>query len=217
MGTDEIIPLVKRKIPTIVGFDPVSRSNTIGEEARLTGLSGKTTVFNFKPVFGLGDKEFAGNKKYWYWVPPTPEHKEHAESFSAKDAGQRFLEILLRGVQMPEKMIIGEPAIRDQNWKENFRRHIRDIFRSMKLAEPDFFPEPFAVFQYYRHVDKTLPLTDHPEIVLIIDMGGGTFNCCIIRTTSMGSWRVAAPPRCPSVYRLRCVADRKLTDSFFSE
>jgi len=186
MGTDEIIPLVKRKIPTIVGFDPVSRSNTIGEEARLTGLSGKTTVFNFKPVFGLGDKEFAGNKKYWYWVPPTPEHKEHAESFSAKDAGQRFLEILLRGVQMPEKMIIGEPAIRDQNWKENFRRHIRDIFRSMKLAEPDFFPEPFAVFQYYRHVDKTLPLTDHPEIVLIIDMGGGTFNCCIIRTTEHG-------------------------------
>jgi hypothetical protein len=186
MGSDQIVPLVKRRIPTIVGFDPVSRSNTIGEEARRMGLSGKTTIFNFKPLFGLGDKEFAGSKKYWYWVPPTPEHKERAESFSAKEAAQRFLEILFRGVQMPEKMIIGEPAIRDQTWKENFRRHIRDIFLSMKLPEPDFFPEPFAVFQYYRHVDKTLPFANCPEIVLILDMGGGTFSSCIIRTTEYG-------------------------------
>jgi hypothetical protein len=51
-----------------VGFDPVSQSHTIGDEARRIGLNGKTTVFNFKPVLGQGDKEFASNKKYWYWV-----------------------------------------------------------------------------------------------------------------------------------------------------
>jgi hypothetical protein len=58
MSTDEIVPLVKKKISTIVGFDPASQSYTIGDEARRIGLKGKTTVFNFKPVFGLGDKEF---------------------------------------------------------------------------------------------------------------------------------------------------------------
>src|SRR5947207_536107 len=49
-----------------------------------------------------------------------------------------------------------------------------------------FFRNRFAVFQYYRHIHKTLPVTNRPEIVLIIDAGGGTFNSCIIRTTQQG-------------------------------
>ena len=128
MSADEIVPLVKKTIPTIVGFDPASQSHTIGDEARRIGLDGKTTVFNFKPVFGLGDKEFSSNKKYWYWVPATPEHKERIETFTAKEAGQRFLQSLFIGIEAPARLIIGEPAIRDQTWKENFRRHIRDVF-----------------------------------------------------------------------------------------
>lgn len=186
MSADEIVPLVKKTIPTIVGFDPASQAHTIGDEARRIGLNGKTTVFNFKPAFGLGDKEFSTNKKYWYWLPATPEHPEHVETFTAKEAGQRFLQNLFAGVEIPARLIIGEPAIRDQTWKENFRRHMRDVFSSIGLAEPIFFPEPFAVFQYYRHIDKTLPVTNRAEIVLIIDIGGGTFNSCIIRTTEQG-------------------------------
>lgn len=186
MSTEEIVPLVKQRIPTIVGFDPVSQSNTIGDEARRIGLNGKTNVFNFKPVFGLADKEFSGPKKYWYSIPGTSEHSGRTETFTAKEAGQRFLETLFTGIQMPEKLIIGEPAIRDQTWKENFRRHMRDIFSEMRLAEPVFFPEPFAAFQYYRHIDKSFPVASRAEIVLIIDIGGGTFNSCIIRTTEQG-------------------------------
>jgi Fic family protein len=186
MSTDEIVPLVKKTIPTIVGFDPVSQSHTIGDEARRMGLNGKTTVFNFKPAFGLGDKEFSGNKKYWYWVPETSEHGQRTETFTAKEASQRFLQNLFTGIDMPERLIIGEPAIREQTWKENFRRHMRDMFSTIGLSEPIFFPEPFAVFQYYRHIDKTLPVANRPEIILIIDIGGGTFNSCIIRTTEQG-------------------------------
>jgi fido (protein-threonine AMPylation protein) len=186
MRSDEIVPLVKKTIPTIVGFDPASQSHTIGDEARRIGLHGKTTVFNFKPAFGLGDKEFSSNKKYWYWVPATAEHSETKETFTAKEAAQRFLQTLFKGVEIPTRLIVGEPAIRDQTWKENFRRHIRDVFTSVGLTEPIFFPEPFAVFQYYRHIDGTLPVSDKPEIVLIIDIGGGTFNSCIIRTTAQG-------------------------------
>jgi molecular chaperone DnaK (HSP70) len=83
-------------------------------------------------------------------------------------------------------VIIGEPAIRDETWKANFRRHIREVFEDLRLSDPFFFPEPFAVFQYYRHVEKNLPVVDRPEIILILDIGGGTFNSCIIRTTEQG-------------------------------
>jgi Fic family protein/molecular chaperone DnaK (HSP70) len=186
MGSEEIVPLVKKRIPTIVGFDPVTQTNSIGDQARLIGLDGKTTVFNFKPVFGMPDTEFNLKGRYWYAVPGPSEQGPRREAFSAKQAGQRFLETLFRNIQPPEKLIVGEPATRDQLWKDRFRGHMREIFSLMHLAEPVFFPEPFAVFQYYRHVDKTLPVAEHPEIVLIIDIGGGTFNSCIIRTTEQG-------------------------------
>ena len=41
MSTDEIVPLVKKKISTIVGFDPASQPYTIGDEARRIGLKGE--------------------------------------------------------------------------------------------------------------------------------------------------------------------------------
>jgi hypothetical protein len=68
MAEDEIIPLTKEQIPTIVGFDLQSNTYTIGEAARLSSLqgSGKTAVLNFKPAFGAGDKEFGKDKDYWF-------------------------------------------------------------------------------------------------------------------------------------------------------
>src|ERR1700752_3910398 len=105
MNSGDIVPLVKKTIPTIVGFDPASLSHTIGDEARRIGLNGKTTVFNFKPSFGLGDKEFSENKKYWYWLPATAEHPEHVETFTAKEAAQRFLQSLFIGVEIPARLI----------------------------------------------------------------------------------------------------------------
>lgn len=186
MSREDIVPLIKQKIPTIVGFDREAQLNTIGDAARRIGLDGKTTVFNFKPAFGQGDKDFSGTKKYWYWIPETAEHPQKTETFTAKEASQRFLQTLFQGVDIPDKLIVGEPAIRDQTWKENFRRHMREVFSGLGLSEPAFFPEPFAVFQYYRHVDKSLPVANRAELVLIIDIGGGTFNSCIIRTTEQG-------------------------------
>lgn len=106
--------------------------------------------------------------------------KHYIETFSAKGAALHFLERLFTGVQMPEKVIVGEPAVRNETWRENFRRHMREVFSELGIAQLDFFPEPFAVFQYYRHVAKAFPVAKGAEIVLIIDIGGGTFNSCII-------------------------------------
>lgn len=81
MLTEELIPLTKQRIPTIVGYDAWSNTYTIGEEARRTGLNGKTTVFNFKTEFGAEDKEFS-SKKYWISVP-----KEGRSPFESPSAG----------------------------------------------------------------------------------------------------------------------------------
>jgi hypothetical protein len=140
MSRESIVSLTKQKIPTIVGFDRETQSNTIGDAARRIGLDGKTTVFNFKPAFGQGDKDFSGTKKYWYWIPETSEHAQKTETFTAKEAAQRFLQTLFQGVDLPEKLIVGEPAIRDQTWKENFRRHMREVFSGLGMSEPSFFP-----------------------------------------------------------------------------
>jgi Fic family protein/molecular chaperone DnaK (HSP70) len=185
MVTEELIPLTKQRIPTIVGYDAPSNTYTIGEAARQAGLNSKTNVFNFKPAFGAGDKEFSSNKPYWVLVP-SERGRSPYQTFSAEEAARRFLRALFGTIQMPEKVIVGEPGVRDQTWGENFRRHMREVFSSLELGQPEFFPEPFAVFQYYRHVANVFPVAKQAEIVLIIDIGGGTFNSCIIRTTEQG-------------------------------
>ena len=51
----------------------------------------------------------------------------------------------------------------------------------------DSLPEPFAVFHDYRHMAKLIPESRHPLSVLVVDFGGGTFDCCIIETTEEGN------------------------------
>jgi hypothetical protein len=90
-------------------------------------------------------------------------------------------------MKVPSEIIIGEPAERDTAWKENFRRHMREILDEVYGVRPQFLPEPFAVFQYYRHYERVFSAESKPEVVLIIDIGGGTFNSCVIATTEAGA------------------------------
>lgn len=185
MRDQQIIHLTNRQISTIVSYNNELRSHVIGDEARLTGLKGKTAVFNFKSDLGEGDAEFSKKKKYWYYLAPTNKFDTRIETFTAKEATVCFLGELLKNTEVPEQIIVGEPAIRQSAWRENFRRHMREIFNELGYdTQPIFFPEPFAVFQYYRH--EFLPKTSKSEVVLIIDIGGGTFNSCIVKTTDQG-------------------------------
>ncbi len=198
MPTEEIVPLVKKKIPTILGFDVESGQQIIGDDARQTGLrgEGKTTVFNFKPLFGAGDVEFSAEDRKegnFFFHYPRPGRDPYFKKFSPKTAAVEFLRTLFTTIEMPDAIIVGEPGIREETWKKNFRSHMREAFSELGLDPPEFFPEPFAVFQYYRHVAKVLTVTERAETVLIIDIGGGTFNSCIIRTTESGVlWRGGA-------------------------
>jgi len=184
MPDQSIIPLPNDRIPTILSFSTESGGYVIGKEARYLGLQGKTNAFNFKPNIGLGDAAFAKKKKYW--LAPTGE-TTNVETLTAKEVASHFIKMLLKDLSLPQQIILGEPAIRDQTRKDNYRRHMREIFDEIGVkAQLSFFPEPFAVFQYYRHYEKIFPHESKSEVILIIDIGGSTFSTCIIKTTERG-------------------------------
>ena len=187
MDTTEFISVTNEMVPTIVGFDPERKSYIVGNDARLTGINGKTSIFNFKLDFGEGDETFRSKKKYWYYFPDDSKLGYHIETLSAKEAGVIFLKELLSRVPQPERLVVGEPAVREQQWKDNFKSHMREVLAEFGHQEIKFFPEPFAVFQYYRNVKPIFPSVTRPQNVLVIDIGGGTFNSCIIHTTEKGS------------------------------
>ncbi len=187
MTKGTIIKVTEKKVPTIISYDPDKKCPVIGENARFVGINGKTNIFNFKLDLGLNDTEFSKNKKYWYYVPDE-KGKYKIETFTAKEATIVFLKELLKDVPLPEQIMVGVPAIRDDGWRENFRSHMREIFKDMGFGlAPRFFSEPFAVFQYYRNYENKFILSKNSETVLIIDVGAGTFNTCIIRTNADGS------------------------------
>lgn len=183
----ELIPITEDKIPSIVSYDIDRKSLIIGENARFIGLKGQSNIFNFKLDLALTDKQFSKDKKYWtYYL--NEKNQNVTETYTAKEITVSFLKKLLKQIDLPRQIIIGEPSVRDQIWKENFRRHMREIFTELEYkSPPQFFPEPFAVFQYYNKFEKIFSATQEAENILIIDIGGGTFNSCIIRTKFDGS------------------------------
>src|ERR1017187_9066733 len=77
----------------------------------------------------------------------------------------------------------------DRDWLQNYRRNLKIILLGKGFNEDriKFLPEPFAVFQYYRHAKKHPLVADKRQHnALVIDFGGGTFDACIIETTKEG-------------------------------
>jgi len=186
VANDDIISVYQAKIPTVVSYDAEEKKLIIGEAARVDGVNASTNMFNFKMDLFLSEKEFAKPGKYWYGVTYHSQEKYDLDTFSAREVTTLFLGKLLENVELPPRIIVGEPAVRENNYKENFRKNIRDVFADLGFKNVDLFFEPFAVFQYYRHYVNYFPAVSKSEIILVIDVGGGTFNSCIIATTNDG-------------------------------
>lgn len=101
------------------------------------------------------------------------------------------------GITECKNLIVAEPLSMHSEevlpeWLANYRQTLRRLLEGKTLLSPtgmelDFIPEPFAVFQYYRHGIR------HPQVAqrvkmnaLVIDFGGGTCDVCIIETTKEG-------------------------------
>lgn len=86
-------------------------------------------------------------------------------------------------------ILVAEPlAMQDDNeWLQNYRSNLRRILSGKGFANIAFLPEPFAVYQYYRHWKRYNVLQGaRKHNALVIDFGGGTFDVCVIETTKSG-------------------------------
>jgi Fic family protein/molecular chaperone DnaK (HSP70) len=88
--------------------------------------------------------------------------------------------------KLPE-VIIGIPSanVETEAARRRFRKTIEGAFSRLDLPKPHFFPEPFAVFQYH-WFRGDLEDRGRPLNVMIVDIGGGTTNVCIIQTSGHG-------------------------------
>jgi hypothetical protein len=100
--------------------------------------------------------------------------------------------LLSQGLNTRVSVMLAEPLtlegkLASSEWLSNYRGNLKRILGGERYKSVEFLPEPFAVFQYYRHGLR------HPSVsgrgkqnVLIIDFGGGTFDVCIVETTKEG-------------------------------
>ena len=117
-----------------------------------------------------------------------PEASEKDRWVSTKEATKiYFREFFSQLGKVPEQLIIGCLEISNPTWQRNYRAHISQVLTELGRPNSQFFPEPFAVFQYYRHKERLIPQAGRPLTVLVIDFGGGTLDSCIIETTQDGN------------------------------
>ena len=104
--------------------------------------------------------------------------------------------------ELEAHILIAEPIpMHDlKNWSSNYRKWLKRHFESLKhfysedpkdfkniFISIDFMPEPFAIFQYYKSVIKTFVLDKKRTLnVMVVDIGGGTTDTCIIQTNKDG-------------------------------
>lgn len=88
----------------------------------------------------------------------------------------------------PERVAITVPASWEQEKRELMRRTAADAGFDPERLE--LIPEPVAAVAYAYH---RFP-TDSTQTVLVYDLGGGTFDCAVARSTRGGGYRVLGRP-----------------------
>jgi molecular chaperone DnaK (HSP70) len=96
------------------------------------------------------------------------------------------------GISKTPSILLAEPVsmqtkLASPEWLSNYRRNLERILSGKGFENIGFLPEPFAVFQYYRHGYKHPIVAERTkQHVLVIDFGGGTFDVSIVETTKEG-------------------------------
>ena len=101
--------------------------------------------------------------------------------------------------ELPQ-ILVGIPVTEgfdDPRWRQRYKEHISEAFRSAEFPEPKFFNEAFATFQYYYNRGVFQQTSDRPLNVLIVDIGGGTTNLCLVQTTKQGLLARGGPNKIP--------------------
>lgn len=181
-------------IPSLLGFDQASNAYAIGQRAWELARAGRPIVQDLKRYVGENELMFDGRyqasrtaraQRQWLTRPELHPSKGYV---STKQALSAFLKTLHNQIgELPKQLIVGIPTIADETWQRFYRSHISQVMQDLGFERPLFFPESFAVFQYYRHFKKLISPSHHSQAILVADIGGGTFDTCLIETTAEGN------------------------------
>ncbi|HEX6803909.1 MAG TPA: Fic family protein [Terriglobales bacterium] len=216
----ELFDATQSAVPTILAYDRDSAGFVIGEEARRIAAGFRPVVQDFKLMVGESDPMFEGRFVSQRGVRPQrlwevrPEAIEQDQRISTKQALKLFLQELFKDIgDVPEQLIVGVPSTTNEAWLRQYRTHVIQVLAELGHPDPQFFPEPFAVFQYYRD-EGLIPAPGRPLTILVIDFGGGTLDSCVIETTPEGNLARGGSTRVPlgihSVGGAGKAIDRKL-------
>lgn len=122
----------------------------------------------------------------------SPALEQVLQRYSLSDLLQAYLSYLAKevfdGIDPKPQLIVGIPSTSNLDSKEarnRYRKLVSQALRKVGFPEPRFFPEPFATFQYHWNSDHIVD-TGKPINIFLVDIGGGTTNVCMVRTSPHG-------------------------------
>ncbi|MCY4143316.1 MAG: Fic family protein [Gammaproteobacteria bacterium] len=174
-------------IPTVIALPLERQEVLIGDEAVDAPDQQFLKLGNWKMLLGKSEAELRTE---------LISNTELARVMDRQDLpllAKKYFKILLEQsiAQLDEltekpQIIIGIPPTTSENqiqWRQKYKKQIETIFQELGYPKPKFWPEPFAVFQF--HINDMDNLEEQKN-VLIIDIGGGTTDVCLIQTTKFG-------------------------------
>ncbi len=182
-------------VPTVLALDSDGEL-LYGKPAQEAGRGGKPTISNFKIRLGefQGEEQYKSRAQRRLAGKTKPlvlaNDRENIRTFTYIEATTEFLKnIIPKKVDddLPETLVVGVPSLREGDFERYYKNNIAKSLTSLGYSEPTFLWEPFAVFQYYRHVEKSIATTGERQSVMVLDLGAGTFDCVVVQTTKDGN------------------------------
>ena len=182
-------------VPTVLALDSDGKL-LYGKPAQEAGRGGKPTISNFKVRLGefQGEEQYKSRARRRLAGKTKPlvlaNDRENIRTFTYIEAATEFLKNIISKKEdddLPETLVVGVPSLREDDFERYYKSNITKALTSLGYNEPTFLWEPFAVFQYYRHVEKSIATTGERQSVMVLDLGAGTFDCVVVQTTKDGN------------------------------
>lgn len=174
-------------IPTALGVPPSPELPFLFGEAAFDAPDGYALVTNWKLLLGKTDKQVLAARS------ENDAYERALSRFDLSQLAEAYFGHLINTVMQSNRFekipefVIGIPSGTAETLaaRSRFRKTIETAFARLNAPRPHFFPEPFAVFQYHWFRGDIADI-GRPQNVMIIDIGGGTTNVCVIQTSGHG-------------------------------
>ena len=159
--------------PTVLALCPETEEFILGDSAKQQREQSKTGIVNFKALAGKPPTEVKKSSVLWYVDANNSVH-----TLTLEKALETYFKLLFPNDEIPREVFVGVPSAADNKaWIQRYKSNVLEGIKAAGAADVKFVTEPVAVFEYYRSEQK---LDDQKRYVMVIDVGGSTFNCCLL-------------------------------------